>query len=95
MATPACSSRCGQITGRILRCAPATFLVATRQRLAALGFGEVLDHKGIGGIADRKRIRCLHTWYAAHLVVPNTIGTMLDGWWREREGVAPDSVDSP
>lgn len=69
--------------------------VATRQRLAALGFGEVLDHKGIGGIADRKRIRCLHTWYAAHLVVPNTIGTMLDDWWREQEGVAPDSVDSP
>ncbi|MDH4039384.1 MAG: DUF501 domain-containing protein [Gammaproteobacteria bacterium] len=54
---------------------------ASLRRLQALGFGEVLNDKGIGGIADGTRIRCLHTWYAAHLVVPNTIGTMLDQWW--------------
>ena len=35
----------------------------------------------IGGIADFSRIRCLHTWYAAHLVVPNTIGGLLDRHW--------------
>ena len=58
--------------------------VAILQRLQALGFGEVLNHKGIGGIADHTRIRCLHTWYAAHLVVPNSIGAMLDNWWREQ-----------
>lgn len=64
-----------------------------RARLDQLGFGEVLASRGIGGIADFGRIRCLHTWYAAHLVVPNTVGGMLDSWWREREivdtGVGP------
>jgi len=62
---------------------------AILQRLQALGFGEVMNHKGIGGIADHTRIRCLHTWYAAHLVVPNSIGAMLDNWWREQACAAP------
>lgn len=51
------------------------------QRLQALGYGDVLAGKGIGGIADFGRIRCLHTWYAAHLVEPNTIGALVDDWW--------------
>lgn len=55
-----------------------------RQQLQQLGFGEVLSGKGIGGIADFTRIRCLHTWYAAHLVVPNTVGRMLDQWWQQQ-----------
>ena len=54
---------------------------ALRQRMARLGFADVLAQKGIGGIADFTRIRCLHTWYAAHLVVPNTVGELLDEWW--------------
>jgi len=54
-----------------------------RQRLQELGFGESLLHRGIGGIADYTRIRCLHTWYGAHLVVPNTVGGLLDEWWRQ------------
>ena len=62
---------------------------ACQQRLEALGYGEVLNHKGIGGIADYKRIRCLHTWYAAHLVVPNTVGVLLDQWWQEQESISP------
>lgn len=57
---------------------------ALRQRLRELGFGAALTGKGIGGIADFSRIRCLHTWYGAHLVVPNTVGMMLDGWWDSR-----------
>jgi len=57
---------------------------AIRQRLAELGFSAVLQGKGIGGIADFSRIRCLHTWYGAHLVVPNTVGTLLDQWWSEQ-----------
>ena len=57
---------------------------ADRLRLEQLGCSEVFDNRGIGGIADYQRIRCLHTWYAAHLIVPNIIGTMLDGWWLER-----------
>ncbi len=52
-----------------------------RARLEELGFGEVLQNKGIGGIADFTRIRCLHTWYAAHLVEPNCVGRLLDAYW--------------
>ncbi|AQA19182.1 hypothetical protein BST95_13975 [Halioglobus japonicus] len=52
-----------------------------RQRVKALGFGDVFEIKGIGGIADTSRIRCLHTWYAAHLVESNTVGRMLDDYW--------------
>ena len=55
-----------------------------RQRLAQLNFGEALADRGIGGIANFSRIRCLHTWYGAHLVVPNTVGRMLDDWWSEQ-----------
>jgi uncharacterized protein len=54
-----------------------------RQRLQELGFGEALLHRGIGGIADYTRIRCLHTWYGAHLVVPNAVGGLLDDWWSQ------------
>jgi hypothetical protein len=50
-------------------------------RLQEFGYGEVLAGKGIGGIADFSRIRCLHTWYAAHLVVPNSVGALVDDWW--------------
>lgn len=52
-----------------------------RAEMARLGFLDVLSGRGIGGIADFQRIRCLHTWYAAHLVVPNTIGNLLDQYW--------------
>ena len=55
---------------------------AIRQRLGALKFEQVFARKGIGGIADFTRIRCLHTWYGSHLVVPNTVGTLLDDYWR-------------
>jgi len=55
-----------------------------RQRLLELDFEEVLASKGIGGIADFTRIRCLHTWYAAHLVVPNTVGGLLDEYWQDK-----------
>lgn len=54
--------------------------------LRASNYYEVLQQRGIGGIADFGRIRCLHTWYAAHLVVPNTIGRLLQQYWEEQEG---------
>jgi len=57
---------------------------AVSQRLQELGFGDALASKGIGGIADFTRIRCLHTWYGAHLVVANTVGELLDDWWRQQ-----------
>ena len=44
---------------------------------------EVLQQRGIGGIADFGRVRCLHTWYAAHLHVPNTVGILLDHYWAD------------
>lgn len=56
---------------------------SVRERLRELGFGEALADRGIGGISNFTRIRCLHTWYGAHLVVPNTVGAMLDEWWRQ------------
>ena len=49
-----------------------------RARIEALGYTQVFARKGIGGIADFSRIRCLHTWYGAHLVEPNTVGRLLD-----------------
>jgi len=52
-----------------------------RKFLDDSGFGEALTARGIGGIADFSRIRCLHTWYGAHLVHPNTIGRLLDEHW--------------
>jgi len=52
-----------------------------RLRLQELGFADALVNKGIGGIADFTSIRCLHTWYGAHLVVANTVGGLLDDWW--------------
>ena len=58
---------------------------AVRQRLRELGYATVFDERGIGGIADFSRIRCLHTWYAANLIAPNTVGGLLDAWWCEQE----------
>lgn len=54
-----------------------------RVALQALGFYEILQKRGIGGIADFTRIRCLHTWYGAHLVEANTIGRLLDEHWAQ------------
>ncbi len=57
----------------------AQFLTESqRQFLEASGMMSALDGRGIGGIADEYRIRCLHTWYAAHLVTANTIGKLTD-----------------
>ena len=56
---------------------------AIKQRLVALGFDAVFARKGIGGIADFSRIRCLHTWYGAHLVVPNKVVALLDEYWQQ------------
>lgn len=52
-----------------------------REYLQSRGQWSALASRGIGGIADFTRIRCLHTWYAAHLVTPNSVGTLLDERW--------------
>ena len=47
-------------------------LLASNNMLAAL------SKRGIGGISHPDRVRCLHTWYAAHMVVPNCVGEIVD-----------------
>ena len=49
-----------------------------RQQLAELNYLVALQKKGIGGISDFTRIRCFHTYYAAHLVQTNAVGSMID-----------------
>lgn len=55
-----------------------------KQRLMDLSYYDGLQKRGIGGIADFSRIRCLHTHYAAHLVQANTIGDWLDQAYLEQ-----------
>ena len=64
---------------------------AQRERIAELGFLSVFSERGIGGIADFTRIRCLHTWYAAHLVRPNTVGRLLDAHWADEDSIGSAS----
>lgn len=52
-----------------------------REQLEAGGMLAAVVERGIGGIADFSRIRCLHTWYAAHLVEANSVGRWLDRRW--------------
>lgn len=52
-----------------------------RETLTERGQWQALAGRGIGGIADFSRIRCLHTWYAAHLVEANAVGRLLDTHW--------------
>jgi hypothetical protein len=59
-----------------------------RKLLADSGFASALTTRGIGGIADFTRIRCLHTWYGAHLVNSNTIGRLLDAHWSDAASAA-------
>lgn len=49
-----------------------------RDRIEALGFLELFNRYGIGGIANWDKVRCLHMQYAQHLVMGNTIGRQLD-----------------
>lgn len=60
-----------------------------KAKVESLGFMDVLSVRGIGGIADFHRIRCLHTYYASHLVQSNTVGRLLDEYWREAGVVFP------
>lgn len=60
--------------------APESEMLKSRGQWAAIG------ERGIGGIADWSRIRCLHTWYAAHLVHSNTVGRLLDARWASPPG---------
>lgn len=56
---------------------------AERQRIHDLNFTSLFEERGIGGIQNFTRIRCLHTYYAAHLIESNLIGIWLDTLWTE------------
>jgi len=53
--------------------------VAITTQIDKLGYKQALETKGVGGLGSYGRIRCLHTWYGAHLVKPNAVGAWLDG----------------
>ena len=63
-----------------------------KSQIQALGFDAVSSTRGIGGISDYQRIRCLHTYYAAHLVSSNSIGQLLDDYW-QKQGVTFPHLD--
>lgn len=44
-----------------------------------------LASRGIGGISDFSKVRCLHMHYAFHLVKPTTIGKILEKYLCESE----------
>jgi hypothetical protein len=60
-----------------------------KSSIRLLGFTNVFEKRGIGGIENFTRIRCLHTYYASHLVTPNTIGKQLDCFWQTQEKTMP------
>ena len=47
-------------------------------QLTRLGYADLLDTYGIGGLRDWEQIRCLHMHYAHHLCGNNVIGQWLD-----------------
>lgn len=49
-----------------------------RAALDGRGLADALAERGVGGIVDFSRIKCLHAFYAAHLVQPNLVGRWLE-----------------
>ncbi|MDP2561557.1 DUF501 domain-containing protein [Psychrobium sp. 1_MG-2023] len=49
-----------------------------KARLEALGYIELFDKYGIGGISQWDKVRCLHMQYAHHLCGENVIGQLMD-----------------
>jgi len=57
-----------------------------RQTLEKSGMLRSLSERGIGGLQDRSRVKCLHLHVAAHLVVGDPVGRIvLDGLVGGRE----------
>ena len=56
----------------------STMTSSEQQVLVDSGMIRAFEQRGVGGIQDPGRIRCLHAWYAAHWVEPNTIGQLVD-----------------
>jgi len=65
--------------------------VADRSTVERLGFMQSLTRRGIGGIADRKRLKCLHLHVAHELADANPIGRLVLGLL-ERHDCRPEEV---
>ena len=55
-----------------------TLTAEDRHWMEAQGWSEGFASRGIGGLADWSRIKCLHLHYAHHLARENVIGQWLD-----------------
>lgn len=55
---------------------------AQRAEVAERGYTDVLTQRGIGGISNWQKVRCLHTQYAHHLCGNNVIGQWLDAHYQ-------------
>ncbi|MCS6936403.1 MAG: DUF501 domain-containing protein [Candidatus Bipolaricaulota bacterium] len=53
-----------------------------RQTLSRLGWLDALRSRGIAGIADRTKVKCLHAQYAFHLARGGLIGRWLEERFR-------------
>ena len=49
-----------------------------KTRIEKLGFTELFNRYGIGGIKQWDKVRCLHMQYAHHLSESNVIGALMD-----------------
>lgn len=49
-----------------------------KARIEELGFTEMFERYGIGGISRWDKVRCLHMQYAHHLAQGNVIGALMD-----------------
>lgn len=49
-----------------------------KARIEELGFSDLFNQYGIGGIRQWDKVRCLHMQYAHHLADGNVIGARLD-----------------
>ena len=58
--------------------------------LTRLGYVDLLDTYGIGGLRDWEQIRCLHMHYAHHLCGNNVIGQWLDEQYGLNELLIPN-----
>jgi len=77
--------------GRYVRERWATLAAEERARLEALGRSLGLHERGIGGIADRRWLKCLHLHVAHELADGNPIGRIVRGMIPSLE-CPPDGV---
>ncbi|MDB4755968.1 DUF501 domain-containing protein [Mariniblastus sp.] len=69
----------------------------TREEKEALIGLDCLDSfldKGVGGVSNFSRVRCLHAWFASHLVIENTIGKLIVSELRESHPDFFESIDT-